>query len=230
MDIRLHTREAGAGPVLVLLHGNGEDSGYFQHQIDYFSQWYHVIAIDSRGHGGSPRGGHPCTLQRFAQDLKDFLDERGLGRISLLGFSDGANVALLFALAHPEYLVKLVLNGANLNPGGVKPSVQWPIYLGYGLLSLICLVDKKALLKKEILGLMVREPHIQPGQLEELTVPTLVIAGDRDMIRDRHTKEIAAHLPHSQLVILSGDHFIAQKRPAAFNQQVAAFLGAANSY
>ena len=70
MDIHLHCREAGTGRPLILLHGNGEDGSYFIHQIRYFSKYYRVIAVDSRGHGGSPRGQMPLTLSRMAEDLK----------------------------------------------------------------------------------------------------------------------------------------------------------------
>lgn len=63
-----------------------------------------------------PRGQGAFTLERFAEDLKEFLDRRGLRRIILLGFSDGGNIALIFALKYPGYVDRLILNGANLNP------------------------------------------------------------------------------------------------------------------
>ena len=61
MDIELYYQEAGSGDALILLHGNGEDSSYFKHQIDYFQDRYRVIAPDTRGHGKSPRGNAPFT-------------------------------------------------------------------------------------------------------------------------------------------------------------------------
>ena len=79
-----------------------------------------MIAVDTRGHGRSPRGRGTFTLERFADDLKGFLDRRGLRRIILLGFSDGGNIALIFALKYPGYVDRLILNGANLNPFGMK--------------------------------------------------------------------------------------------------------------
>ncbi len=116
----LFFRQQGSGKPLVLLHGNGEDSSYFSQQIAWFSRAWRVIAIDTRGHGRSPRGDAPFTLAQFAEDLHAFLEREGLRRIQLLGFSDGANVALLFSLRYPQYVEKLVLNGANLSPGGVR--------------------------------------------------------------------------------------------------------------
>ena len=89
--MNLYTKESGTGQPMVLLHGNGEDSSYFVNQMSFFESKYHVIAVDTRGHGRSPRGQGAFTLERFAEDLKEFLDRRGLRRIILLGFSDGGN-------------------------------------------------------------------------------------------------------------------------------------------
>ena len=223
-DIHLHYTRQGSGPPLLLLHGNGEDGGYFVHQTEYFSRHYTVYALDTRGHGQSPRGAGPFTMARFAQDLLDFMDEQKLERAHLLGFSDGGNIALTFTLLHPERVDRLVLNGANLGPGGVKPVIQIPIVLGYRLASLFAGRSPEARLHAEILGLMVNEPRIPPEALKELRLPVLVIAGTRDMIREAHTRMIAGALPDSRLVLIPGDHFIAARNPEAFNQAVEAFL------
>lgn len=223
-DISLCYTMQGAGPPLLLLHGNGEDGSYFSHQTDYFARRYTVYAIDTRGHGKTPRGTAPFTIAQFAQDLLDFVDEHDLAQVRLLGFSDGANIALSFALANPERVRRLVLNGANLDPSGVKPSVQIPIILGYKLASLFAKRNPKAKRNAELLGLMVNHPHIDPAALEDLYVPALVIAGTRDMIRDSHTVLIANSLPNSRLEVIAGDHFIAAKNPDAFNEAVAKFL------
>ena len=224
MDIQLHCTEQGEGPVLVLLHGNGEDGSYFVHQTACFAPHYRVIAVDTRGHGQSPRGTAPFTLEQFAEDLKGFLDSRGLERVYLLGFSDGANVALLFALRYPAYVRALILNGGNLNPGGVKPLVQMPICIGYAITCLCARFGKGAVPKKELLGLMVTQPHIDPAELSAIRCPTLVIAGDRDLIKESHTRLIHASIPGAALSILPGDHFVAHKNPEVFNRAVEDFL------
>lgn len=224
MDIQLNYTVAGQGFPLVLLHGNGEDHTYFKHQMGPFSERYQVFALDTRGHGRSPRGTAPFTLEQFAEDLKAFLDGRGIKRCHLLGFSDGANVALLFALKYPAYVEKLILNGADLSPAGVKLSIQIPIMLGWGLLQAIRRFDKKAQPKWELLDLMTTQPHIEPDSLSDLTMPTLVVAGERDMIRDSHTRLIARSIPGSRLAILPGDHFVARRNWQAFNPVILAFL------
>lgn len=225
MDISLHYLEKGQGKPLILLHGNGEDNSYFVYQVAYFSRFYRVIAIDTRGHGQSPRGTAPFSIQQFAEDLRGFLDQHDIPKAHILGFSDGGNIALTFALHYPERVDRLILNGANLFPAGVKSTVQLPIVLGYHTASLFAKRSPKAKENAALLGLMVKEPNIRPEELNGLTVPTLVIAGTKDMIRESHTRLIARSLPNARLVLLPGDHFIANKEPAVFNRAVRDFLG-----
>lgn len=224
MDIQLNYIIAGQDFPLVLLHGNGEDHTYFKRQMGPFSERYQVFALDTRGHGRSPRGTAPFTLEQFAEDLKGFLDSREIRRCHLLGFSDGANIALLFALKYLDRVEKLVLNGADLYPAGVKLSTQVPIVLGWGMLQLIRRFDKKAQPKWELLDLMTTQPHIKPASLSALTMPVLVAAGERDMIQEKHTWLIARSIPNSQLAILPGDHFVARRNWQAFNPVVLEFL------
>ena len=223
-NISLHYTQYGAGAPLLLLHGNGEDHTYFTTQMAPLGAHRTVYALDTRGHGRSPRGSAPFTIDRFAEDVGTFMDEHGLEKADLLGFSDGGNIALTFALAHPDRVSRLVLNGANLSPAGVKAHVQIPIVLGWRIASLFARRSPQARQNAEILGLMVKEPHINPAALSALRVPTLVIVGTRDMIRDRHTQSIAASLPDARLERIPGDHFIAAKNPEAFNRAVEAFL------
>ena len=223
-DIHLNYVEKGAGDALILLHGNGESLDYFAGQMDDFAKSFRVIALDTRGHGASPRGSAPFTIRQFAEDLHAFMDERGIDSAHILGFSDGGNIALSFALKYPRRVKKLILNGANLDPWGVKLHVQLPIVLGYHAARLFAGKRPAARRKMELLGLMVNEPHFAPQDLRKLELPALVIAGDRDMIRDGHTRLIADSLPNARLAILKGNHFIANQNPEEFNRAVAEFL------
>ena len=224
MDISLFTLESGAGEPLVLLHGNGESGDYFKHQIPAFAARSHVFAPDTRGHGQSPRGTAPFTLAQFADDLFSFFDEHGIDKAHLLGFSDGGNIALLFALRYPERVRSLILNGANLFPRGVRRRYQLPIELGYALTRLFARRSEEAQKHHELLALMVNEPNIDPGSLAALTMPTLVVAGTHDMIAKVHTQLIADSIPGAQLSFLPGDHFVAAKKPEMFNRTVLSFL------
>lgn len=116
MDIKHHYIEQGVGEPLILLHGNGEDGTYFEHQMKPLAEHFRVIALDTRGHGKSPRGDAPFNIRQFADDLLAFMDEHSIQKAHLLGFPDGGNIAMVFALANPDRIGKLILNGANLDP------------------------------------------------------------------------------------------------------------------
>lgn len=224
VDIKLNFIEKGSGKPLILLHGNGEDHTYFVHQINEFSQFFRVIALDTRGHGQSPRGEALFTIVQFVEDLYSFMAENNIQKAHLLGFSDGGNIALTFALKHPEMVDNLILNGANLNSKGVKYAVQLPIEFGYRMAKYFAKKDEKARRKAEMLGLMVNEPNISIAELETIQNRTLVIAGTNDMIKKSHTQLIYNHLPNAELSFIKGNHFIANQNPKDFNQRVLTFL------
>ena len=224
MDIDHYYVEKGKGTPIILLHGNGESSDYFKGQIDEFSGQYHVYAMDTRGHGRTPRGDKPFTIRQFADDLLGFMDRHQIGKAHLLGFSDGGNIAMVFAIRHPDRVDRLILNGANLNAGGVKRSTQIPIEIGYRIAKRFSARSDSARRNAEMLGLMVNEPDVSPEELAGIRAKTLVIAGTRDMIREEHTRMIAECIPDSRLVFLKGTHFIANRHPGEFNRAVLDFL------
>lgn len=206
MDIRHFYIEKGQGTPIILLHGNGENSEYFSSQIDVFAEKYHVYAIDTRGHGRTPRGVKPFTIRQFAEDLQGFMDEHNIQKPHLLGFSDGGNIAMIFALRYPDRVDHLILNGANLDPKGMKRTVQLPIEIGYRMAKMLSKVSDFANAKAELLGLMVNDPNVKPEELAEIRAKTLVIAGTKDMILESNTRLIAESIPDSKLVFLKGDH------------------------
>ncbi|WNX83611.1 alpha/beta hydrolase [Agathobaculum sp. NTUH-O15-33] len=225
-DARIAYFDVGRGKPLILLHGNGEDSSYFKAQIPEFSRFYRVIAVDSRGHGQSERGSQGLSFALMAQDLKAVLDTLGIEKAFILGFSDGGNLAIKFALTYPQYVDKLILNGANVEMfRGIKPRIQLPLYPVYGLLSVLGKRSGKAAHKRDVLGLMVHPYGVKMEDLARITAPTLLIVGEHDLIREKQTREIAARIPDSRVeVFRDGDHFVAARQPARFNRTVIEFL------
>ena len=224
MDIKLHFEVLGDGMPLVMLHGNGEDHWYFAGQMEAFSRHFKLILVDTRGHGKSPRGDAPFTLEQFADDLKGLLDEQNITRCYMLGFSDGGNIAMIFALKYPGYVEKLVLNGANLYYEGLaewlqnEVSEKWHRFQEWGL------DDPDIRREWELQDLMMTQPNLRPEQLSGLTMPTLVVAGEEDVIREEHTCLIAESFPNSRLEILPGDHFVARRNTEQYNKVVLNFL------
>lgn len=222
MNILLNYIKCGEGKDLILLHGNGEDMGYFSNQVDFFAKSFTVYAIDTRGHGDSPRGSAPFTLSQFADDLLNFMDRQGIKKAHILGFSDGGNIGLIFALRYPDRVDRLILNGANIFPKGLEEDVFAEIKAEYEKLS--CATSTQQIRQRELLSLMVNEPNLTALDLKEVKCPTLVIAGTKDMIKEEHTRLIAESIPSSRLVFIPGGHFIAASNPKKFNEAVFEFL------
>ena len=225
MDVEHFYIEKGQGEPLILLHGNGENCDYFAGQIDVFAQQYHVYALDTRGHGKTPRGDAPFTIRQFADDLLAFMDAHDIDKAHILGFSDGGNIAMIFAMKYPDRVLRLILNGANLDAKGVKRSIQIPIEIGWRIAKLFARKSEDAKRNAEMLGLMVNDPNVRPEELAAIKAKTLVIAGTKDMIKESQTRLIARSILDAKLVILEGNHFIANKCPEAFNRAVLSFLG-----
>ncbi|MDR2646506.1 MAG: alpha/beta hydrolase [Oscillospiraceae bacterium] len=222
---RLYCRVDGDGEPLVFLHGNGEDHSYFAPQIAFFSKDYKCVALDSRGHGQSAFGDGDFSLAQMAEDLAAVLDSLDIQRAHVIGFSDGGNIALLFALAYPTRVKSLIVVGANVSPKGVKRRIQMPIVLAHAALGLFAFKSEKTRRKRKIWGLMIGQPDISFEELAALPMPALVLAGSNDMIKESHTRAIAAALPNAKLhIVPKSTHFLSSTHADLFNRIVLDFL------
>lgn len=225
-DISNYYIESGSGEAFILLHGNGEDHSYFKNQIGFFSKTRRVIALDTRGHGKTPRGVKPFTIEQFADDLSSFMEEHSIEKADILGFSDGGNIALVFTLKYPQKVKKLVINGANLYPKGLRTYVRLQAETVYLFSKMFSKISKKAKRRAELYALMAVQPHIDPSSLRSVFLPVLVIAGTKDMIKKEHTELIAKSIPGSRLLFIEGSHFVAAEEPEKYNRAVEEFLEA----
>ena len=226
VDIKNYYVEKGQGDPLILLHGNGEDSTYFVNQIDEFAKYFHVYAVDTRGHGQTPRGTAPFTIRQIAKDLADFMDEQGIEKADILGFSDGGNIALIFAIKYPEKVNRLIADGANLDTTGIVPKLMAAMKREYD--KAVNEGEKSdpegKANREELFSLMVNDPNIPVGDLAKIRAKTLIMAGTKDMIPEEHTKMIAENIEGARCEIIEGDHFIAAGNPKEFNSIVLGFL------
>jgi len=191
-NIDLYYEKAGSGPPLILLHGNGESHKIFRKAMEQFAAHYTVYAIDSRSHGKSTRV-KELHYTDMADDVAAFIAALGLEKPMLYGFSDGGIIGLLLAIEHPGLLSRLAISGANVTPDGARPG-----WVRAGRVAYFVTRGSK-------FKLMAFEPDITQEQLSRIVTPTLVLAGERDIIRDDHTRMIAAAIPGAQLQILPGE-------------------------
>ena len=227
LDVPIHYRMYGTGAeTVVFLHGNSEDWKCFKRQIEPFAEKYTVLLIDSRGHG---RSGYDykkkISIDLMADDLYQVLQHLGLEKVYLVGFSDGGNVAMAFSKKHPECLIKMVLAGANMYPRGMKTNFHlltisnWLVVWIQG----IYYVSRRK--RRSIVGLMLFEPKFKPADFADVEVPVLVMAGEKDMIKPRHTLLIKESFPNSEIAIVkNSDHFIFYRQADVTNKEIMDFF------
>ena len=227
--IKLYYETYGAGEPLLLIHGNGGSIADLGAQISHFRNRYKVIAMDSRDQGRSGNSADALTYEKMTDDLAALVDHVKAGPVNVLGWSDGGIEALLLGIRHPAKVKKIVSMAANLNPStdAIYPEV---IGLVKTMLDGIPAAERnKPQVQRElkVTGIMLREPNIPLKALESITAPTLVLAGDHDVIRDEHTVAIYQHIPNSQLAIFpNSTHMVPYDDAALFNATDDRFLRA----
>lgn len=215
----------GKGPALFLLHGNGGSSQYFQYQINFFSQFYQVFAIDSRDHGQSTNNADYLSFQQMSKDLFTIIQKENLTSIYILGFSDGANLALAFAGNYPQYVKKMILNAPNIYNHGVKRFSFYITYLAYYALRSVKFLSTHFGRFTRLLSLLTKEPDIPIETIKKIECPCLLIIGSKDAITEEHIREIAEILPNPEVqIVYGGRHTLSKQHPALFNHIVFDFL------
>lgn len=187
--IQLHYTEMGTGDPLLLLHSNGASLRIFQDIMPQLAKNFHVYAVDSRGHGKSSKV-KELDYTVMAQDIAEMILALGLKKPILYGYSDGGIIGLLLAIAHPEMLKKLIVSGVNITPDGIKPMTRLLWRIGY------------LLTRSPNVKLMLTQPQISSTQLKRICVPTVLLAGERDIVSEAHSRAIATGIPASTLQII----------------------------
>lgn len=202
--IDINYEKSGEGRPLVMVHGNGEDHSIFDEAIALLKKKYTCYAVDSRNHGGS---GSVAELHYddMVNDMIAFMEALDLSDVVFYGFSDGGIVGLLAAARCPR-ITTLIVSGANMTPDGLKGSLKL-------MIKIMNRVNRDTKLE-----LMLNEPHITEEMLGAIKAKTLVLAGSRDVIREKETRRIAAAIPGAVLHILPGEghgSYIAHKEKIA---------------
>lgn len=225
--VKLYYESYGAGEPLLLIHGNGGSIADFSAQIHHFRTRYRVIAMDSRDQGRSGDSAGPLTYEKMADDLAALLDELDAAPANVLGWSDGAIEALLLGIRHPNKVKKIAAMAANLSPSreAAYPEVLAFVKATIDSIPVAAKDTPQGRRELKVMRLTLDEPHIEPKALEAITAPTLVLAGDHDVIRDEHTLEIYHHLTNGQLCIFpNATHLVPYDEPALFNAAVDHFF------
>ena len=195
---------------LVMLPCNGNDMHNFDDTLlPEMAKHFKVITVSPRGTGASERGDGALTFDVESDDLLCMLDELGLGKTHLFGFSDGGNLAIVFTVQHGDRVLSLIPMGANINAWGTKITNQIGIVFEYWMLCIKAknTNDPAVMLKRDIQGMMVGQPDLRFRDLKNINVPTLNIFGQSDMMYRTHSKLITKSIPGAkELMVRGGGH------------------------
>lgn len=223
----------GSGPPVILLHGGLGNAGNWGHQVlALVAAGYAVTALDSRGQGRSSRDGRPYSYELMAADTRAVMDHLGIARAAFIGWSDGADTALVLARETPERSAGVYFFACNVDAGGTLPFVFTD---RIGRIYSHHLRDYAALSPtpsgfeqmRDDLGIMQKaQPNYTAADLASIAVPVWAVLGEGDeFIRREHLQYIGDTIPDARFLLLPGvSHFAPLQRPDAFNATLLDFL------
>jgi pimeloyl-ACP methyl ester carboxylesterase len=225
--VKLYAEVYGKGKPLLMIHGNGGSINAFEKNIPYFAKKYKVIAVDSRAHGKSTDLRDSLTFEMMADDFAALLDVMHIDSAYVIGWSDGGINALVLAMRHPEKVIKLASTGANLWPDSTAliPSLWEDMEKEYAAKKDYHFITAKEKNDRKIFMLDYKEPNIKLSALKAIKCPSLIIAGDHDLIVTTHTVQIAENIPNAYLWILpDSGHGTLVEHADEFNKKVDDFF------
>jgi esterase len=252
--MRLHYREQGQGPPLIILHGLFGSLDNWAFISQRLSEDFCVLAVDLRNHGQSPHAPE-MNYAAMAEDVRNFMEERQLSSTYLMGHSMGGKTAMQLALEHPELVDRLIV--VDIAPRAYRP-VHDPIFealLALNLRDFPTRAEVEEALTAKIPDLatrrfllkgLARNPegsfqwkfnlHSLRANYASLNMasksdrpfhhPTLFIRGENsDYIRDQDLSDIQRLFPLSEVVTIPGaSHWVHAETPEIFLENVKQFL------
>ena len=243
-DVELYYEQYGSGEPIIFSHGWLDDCSVWNSQTELFAKNHTVVLYDHRGHGKSakPRGDY--SVQTLSRDLHSFIQILDFEKVILVGFSLGGMAALIFTLEHPAKVAKLVLVGTT-------PKMATSIYTLFALRYIVPyrtfarIVSRIKIYKpsQEIIRDNISRAMAGPkyaayecmeeftrnynirNRLSEVSVPTLIIVGEKDRTNLKASERLNREIEGSILRVISGcGHSVMIEKPAEFNQLLRQFI------
>jgi pimeloyl-ACP methyl ester carboxylesterase len=228
---------SGDGPPVVLLHGGLSGAESFDAQAPAIAEQFRVHVPERAGHGHTADAGGPLTYENMTAETIAYLEEEVGEPADLIGWSDGAIVAMLVALARPDLVRKLVLMGANFHYEGLHPGfVAQSEHLSADSDDLAAFREAYAAgspdgadhwgeVFDKTLTMWSTSPTLTVDDLRGIGAPALVLAGDDDVATYEHTAALFEALPNGQLAIVPGtSHLLGIEKPDVVNRIIVDFL------
>lgn len=240
MYYEVHGR--GDGIPLVLLHGGGSTLEVtFGRVLPILAAGRRVIAVEEQGHGRTSDRDGPVTFEGSADDVAALLGHLGIDRADLFGFSNGASVALQVAIRHPGLVRRLVFASSITRKDGARPEL-WE-FIEQAEFSNMPQPLKDAFLRVNPDERKLRAMHdkdaarmrgledVPDDLVRSIRAPTLIVLGDRDIVKPEHALELTRLIPDSRLLILPGGHgdylgeAVATQRETGYPELTARLIG-----
>ena len=250
-DLQMYYEIHGTGQPLVLLHGAfSAIETSFGRLLPGLAEGRQVVAFELQAHGRTADIDRPLTLEALADDVAAAIDQLGLSRADIFGYSTGAAVALQVVLRHPDVVRKLALASVTYTMAGVHPGLMEglgemtpemmhgsPWHDEYVRIAPHPEDFPKLFAKKTAMDQQIKD--LPAEAISSIKTPTLLIIGDSDLVRPEHAVEMfrllgggvfgdtPAGLPASQLAILPGtSHVTVVNRGDLLVPMITSFLDA----
>jgi len=222
--LRIYSEVHGAGRPLLLLHGGGSTiETTFGHILPALARQRQVIAFEQQGHGHTADLDRPFAFESSADDAAALLRHLEVGPADVFGYSNGGSIALQMGIRHPKLVRRLVAASAIFRRDGMEPDF-WES-MRHATLDSMPAELKDAYRRTSPHPERLQSFHDKsvrrmldfqdwPAEaIRSIAAPTLVLIGDRDVVRPEHAVETFRLLPHGQLAILPGtDHMALVQR------------------
>jgi len=241
VDIHGHPTWVHRGPgsnaerdTVLLLHGGMSCSDDLLPALESpLASAYRVAAFDRRGHGYTRDSAEPFHYTAMAEEVIGVIEHLG-GPVHLVGWSDGGIAALLVSMERPDLVHRQVLIGANFHHDGIvltDDDVGDDSPLGAAMERAYAQRSPDGAahypaVEGKFIQMARTEPTLTVTDLAAVSTPTLVLAGDDDMVRLEHTTALYQGLPAGQLAIVPGaSHAVPVEKPGLVAQLILDFLG-----
>ncbi len=230
---------SGDGEPLLLLHGGFGTVEDFSSQTPELAKHFKVVSFERPGHGHTADNNEPFSFATMSEYTIDFIEAMGLGATNLVGWSDGAIIALLVSISRPDLVKRLVCVSGMFNTSSQPAQVlDWirsatPESFRKGQAMLVKRYEDVtpdgaahfSVVFEKTMKMWLNEPDIRREELAKIVAPTLVMAADRDAINLEHTLELFRSIKGAQLSIIPGTtHFLLSEKPDATNRVILEFL------